>query len=72
MNKTGGHEYGEQMMDEAVEQCEPDLMAAYVSDTDEEKKLVRKIDLYLLPCIWFMYLMSYLDRTNVSRHPFRP
>ena len=27
----------------------------------EEKALVRKIDLYLLPTIWVMYLLSYMD-----------
>jgi len=27
----------------------------------EEKALVRKIDLYLLPTIWIMYLLSYMD-----------
>lgn len=27
----------------------------------EEKALVRKIDLYLLPTIWLMYLLSYMD-----------
>ncbi|EME87423.1 uncharacterized protein MYCFIDRAFT_26809 [Pseudocercospora fijiensis CIRAD86] len=32
----------------------------------EEKALVRKIDLYLLPCIWLMYLLSYMDRTNIG------
>ncbi|KAL4807942.1 major facilitator superfamily domain-containing protein [Aspergillus unguis] len=42
------------------------LVAGYVPGTEEEKKLVRKIDLYLLPCIWVMYLMSYLDRTNIG------
>lgn len=31
---------------------------------EEEKKLVRKIDLYLLPTIWLMYLLSYMDRTK--------
>ena len=31
---------------------------------EEEKKLVRKIDLFLLPCIWIMYLLSYMDRTK--------
>lgn len=31
---------------------------------DEEKKLVRKIDLYLLPTLFFMYLLSYVDRTK--------
>lgn len=32
----------------------------------EEKKLVRKIDMYLLPTIWIMYLLSYMDRTNIG------
>jgi hypothetical protein len=36
----------------------------YVPDTEEERKLVRKIDLYLLPTIWLMYLLSYMDRTK--------
>lgn len=31
---------------------------------EEERKLVRKIDLYLLPTIWLMYLLSYMDRTK--------
>ncbi|KAL5356407.1 major facilitator superfamily domain-containing protein [Aspergillus floccosus] len=33
---------------------------------EEEKALVRKIDLTLLPTIWVMYLLSYLDRTNIG------
>jgi sugar (pentulose or hexulose) kinase len=33
---------------------------------EEEKKLVRKIDFYLLPNIWIMYLLSYMDRTNIG------
>lgn len=37
-------------------------------ELEREKKLVRKIDLYILPCMWFMYLLSYMDRTKqVSR-----
>ncbi|KAI9845003.1 MAG: hypothetical protein M1837_005147 [Sclerophora amabilis] len=32
----------------------------------EEKALVKKIDLYLLPTIWLMYLLSYVDRTNIG------
>lgn len=31
---------------------------------EEEKALVRKIDLFLLPTIWLMYLLSYMDRTK--------
>ncbi|SPO05028.1 related to allantoate permease [Cephalotrichum gorgonifer] len=33
---------------------------------EEEAKLVRKIDWYLLPAIWLMYLLSYMDRTNIG------
>lgn len=29
--------------------------------TEEETALVRKIDLYLLPTMWVMYLLSYMD-----------
>jgi hypothetical protein len=33
---------------------------------EEEQKLVRKIDLFLLPTIWLMYLLSYMDRTKYA------
>lgn len=39
-------------------------MDDYVPGTEAEKKLVRKIDLYLLPMMWIMYLLSYMDRTK--------
>ncbi|KAG5803896.1 hypothetical protein H9Q74_011286 [Fusarium xylarioides] len=38
----------------------------YVPGTEAEKKLVRKIDLFILPMMWFMYLLSYMDRTNIG------
>ena len=37
----------------------------YVPGTDEEKKLLRKIDLCLMPCLWLMYVLNYVDRTNI-------
>lgn len=30
----------------------------------EEKALVRKMDMFLMPTMWFMYLFSYADRTK--------
>lgn len=33
----------------------------YVPDTPEEAKLVRKIDLHLLPILWVMYIMNYVS-----------
>lgn len=48
------------------EQIEHAAMHEPVSYTvEEEKALVRKIDLTLLPTIWFMYLLSYMDRTKL-------
>lgn len=37
----------------------------YIPDTDAEKKLVRKIDLHLIPILWLMYVLNYVDRTNI-------
>ena len=31
-----------------------------------EKKLVRRLDLTLLPMLWILYLSNYLDRTNIA------
>lgn len=30
----------------------------------DERTLVKKIDLFLLPTVWLMYLLSYIDRTK--------
>ncbi|KAL5341093.1 major facilitator superfamily domain-containing protein [Aspergillus crustosus] len=54
-----------------VEDVKPDLthesfVAGYTPDTEEERRLVRKIDMFLLPTIWVMYLLSYMDRTNIG------
>jgi hypothetical protein len=37
---------------------------ASVADMNEEKVLVRKIDMMLMPALWLMYLFSYADRTK--------
>lgn len=31
-----------------------------------EKKLVRKLDLTLVPMVWLLYLFNYLDRNNIA------
>jgi len=37
----------------------------YVPGTDAEKALVRKIDMRLIPMLWIMYVLNYIDRTNI-------
>lgn len=38
----------------------------YVPGTAEERALLRKIDLRMLPILWLMYVFNYLDRTNIG------
>ncbi|KAH7134053.1 putative vitamin H transporter [Dactylonectria macrodidyma] len=38
----------------------------YVPGTAEEKKLVKKIDCFLMPILWIMYILNYIDRTNIG------
>lgn len=50
-----------------IENSKPSV--AELSYTNEEEKaLIRKIDLHLLPTIWIMYLLSYMDRTKYVVH----
>jgi hypothetical protein len=44
-------------------------LSNYIPDTLEERRLVRKVDFILLPCLWWMYVLAYLDRGNIVRNP---
>lgn len=41
-----------------MEQGKDDI--TFIENTKEEKKLLRKIDLWMLPVIWILYLVSYM------------
>lgn len=32
-----------------------------------EKRLVRKLDMTLLPMVWVLYMFNYLDRNNIAQ-----
>ncbi|KAF6817216.1 putative vitamin H transporter [Colletotrichum musicola] len=52
----------------AVVEADGELAEAlrnYVPGTQEEKQLVRKIDAFLMPILWIMYILNYVDRTNI-------
>lgn len=43
------------------------LAAELKSGTSQaEKDLVRKLDWRILPCVWILYLLGFLDRANVG------
>ena len=37
----------------------------------DERKLIRKLDLYLVPWLSFLYLLSFLDRTSIGNAKVR-
>lgn len=37
----------------------------YVPGSKLEKKLLWKVDLYMIPCLWWMCVLCYLDRNNI-------
>lgn len=69
---TSGHEHLETMPDISTEKGE--LAHEELLETPEwrerEKKLVRKLDMTLLPVVWILYLFNYLDRNNISYDPY--
>ncbi|KAM0709966.1 hypothetical protein Q7P35_002328 [Cladosporium inversicolor] len=38
----------------------------YEIDPVAEKKLLRKIDLHVVPILWFLFMLAFLDRTNIG------
>ena len=42
------------------------IAANWREGTEEERKLVRKLDWRILPCTWVLYLLGYLDRANIG------
>ncbi|KAJ8118147.1 hypothetical protein OPT61_g805 [Boeremia exigua] len=38
----------------------------YVPGTDAEKRLVRKLDMFMMPTLWVMYILAYIDRQNIG------
>ena len=37
-----------------------------VIDPEAERRLLRKLDMYILPGVFITYLFSFLDRTNIG------
>ncbi len=43
------------------------LIEHETSDDSDDKKLLRKLDLHLIPTMTLLYLLSYLDRVNIGQ-----
>lgn len=38
----------------------------YEIDPVAEKKLLRKLDWRVVPVLWFLFMLAFLDRTNIG------
>lgn len=44
------------------------VAALGLEDTAElEKRIVRKLDTWMLPQLWILYMFNYLNRTNIAQ-----
>ncbi|KIW69081.1 hypothetical protein PV04_04979 [Phialophora macrospora] len=62
--------------EEALEKQKTESLHKVAVETDptleaewrqKEKKLVRKLDMTLMPTVWVLYLFNYLDRNNIAQ-----
>ena len=50
----------------------PQVYNAHIDTSGvDEKKLMRKLDLWLVPWLSFLYLLSFLDRTSIGNAKVR-
>ena len=35
-------------------------------NSETEKRVVRKVDLFVIPVLWFLFLVSFIDRGNIG------
>lgn len=62
----------ERVSPDAGEKLEHPLYNAHVDVSGvDERKLMRKLDLYLVPWLSFLYLLSFLDRTSIGNAKVR-
>jgi hypothetical protein len=52
--------------DWASDHVENSSNIAALIPADEEKRLVRKMDLHIMPILVALYVMSFLDRVNIG------
>lgn len=61
--------YNELRVQEKTVQANDRSIASYEIDPEAEKKLLRKLDLRVVPVLWFLFMLAFLDRTNIGTLP---
>ena len=53
-------------VEEIIVQANDRNASRFELDPVAEKKLLWKVDLRLVPILWFLYMLAFLDRTNIG------
>ena len=61
---TADEKLKELHIEEATVKANDRSAERYDLDPVAEKKLLRKIDWHIVPILWFMFMLAFLDRTN--------
>jgi len=56
-------------VEEIIVQANDRHAEKYMIDAEAEKKLLWKVDLRVVPILWLLYMLAFLDRTNIGRPP---
>lgn len=60
----------DELIDEKTGLDQPgDEPQAYIEDESTrvmEKRIVRKLDMTLMPAVWVLYFFNYMDRNNIA------
>jgi hypothetical protein len=44
----------------------------YVENPEMERRITLKCDLHILPWIFVLWLLAFIDRSNIGQSPFSP
>lgn len=53
-------------IDEIIVKANDRSIADYEIDPEAEKRLLRKLDWRIIPVLWLLYMLAFLDRTNIG------
>ena len=65
-SELGQEKLAQLRVNERVVSANDRAAARFEIDPVAEKKLLRKLDLRVVPVLWFLFMLAFLDRTNIG------
>jgi hypothetical protein len=67
--QTGSEKLDQHHLSQSPTSSDDSQTEVSVLDKDVEKRLLRKLDLHIIPILWLIFMLAFLDRTNVCTFP---